>query len=306
MSSKDESEALLEAALDGVVVVDDARVFVDANPAACRLLGMTRSELLGRRFDQFLDPGVDLHIAWETFLSAGEQRDELRVIRPDGVVLEVEYSATARFVEGRHLAILRTPSSRRHRERLRMRETETLLAVSRALSATLDPTETMRRVAREIAHAIGADMVGAYLADAPHEFLTPVAGYHVPRGLLETFRRTPIPIKHHRAIEEAWGHLHAVWTDDMAADPRVDRAIYEQFPHQSDLFVPIRIKDEPGDTEFTWKTLATDGDLAIVQGDTRYRDPQRRYSNLWVIRLDPDGRATEFTEWWMRHDDHEG
>jgi uncharacterized protein (TIGR02246 family) len=67
----------------------------------------------------------------------------------------------------------------------------------------------------------------------------------------------------------------------------------------------IRIKDEPGDTEFTWKTLATDGDLAIVQGDTIYRDPPRRYSNLWVIRLDPDGRATEFTEWWMRHGDHE-
>ena len=243
MSDKDESEALLEAAPDGVVVVDDARVFIDANPAACHLLGMARSELLGRRFDQFVDPALDLDSAWATFLRAGEQRDELRVIRPDGVVLEIEYSATARFVEGRHLAILRAPSRRRHRERLRMREMETLLALSRALSATLDPTETMRRVAREIAHAVGADMVGAYLADAAHEFLTPVAGYHVPREMLDSFRRIPIPIKRHLAIEDAWAQRHAVWTDDMAADPRVDRASYEQFPHQSDLFVPIRIKD---------------------------------------------------------------
>ena len=23
------------------------------------------------------------------------------------------------------------------------------------------------------------------------------------------------------------------------------------------------------------------------------------YSNLWVIRLEEDGRASEFTEWWM-------
>ena len=67
----------------------------------------------------------------------------------------------------------------------------------------------------------------------------------------------------------------------------------------------IRKKDEPGDTEFTWKTLATDRDLAIVQGDTRYRDPAQHYSNLWVIRMDPDGRATEFTEWWMLHGQHD-
>jgi uncharacterized protein (TIGR02246 family) len=64
----------------------------------------------------------------------------------------------------------------------------------------------------------------------------------------------------------------------------------------------LRIKDEPGDTEFSWEPLATDGDLAIVQGQTVYRDPPQRYSNLWVIRLDPTGQATEFTEWWMKHD----
>lgn len=29
----------------------------------------------------------------------------------------------------------------------------------------------------------------------------------------------------------------------------------------------------------------------------------RVYSNLWVIRLDAEGRCAEFTEWWMRHPD---
>ena len=38
-------------------------------------------------------------------------------------------------------------------------------------------------------------------------------------------------------------------------------------------------------------------DIAIVQGETGY--PNERYSNLWVIRLDDEGRAREFTEWWM-------
>ncbi|HEY3066435.1 MAG TPA: ATP-binding protein [Methylomirabilota bacterium] len=270
MSAEQESQAIVAAALDGVIVVDDSRTFVDANPAACRLLGLPRQELLGRRFDQFLEPGIDLDGAWQTFLRTGEQSNEVRVIRPDGVVMEIEYNATARFVAGRHLAILRDAAPRKQRETTRLRETETLLAVSRALSATLDPTETMRRVAREIAHAIGADMVGAYLADAAQEHLAPVAGYHVPPEMIETFRRIPIPIKNHRAIEEAWAQRRAVWTNDMASDPRVDRASYERFPHQSDLFVPIRIKDRPVGGFFViwWRERRsfTDDEVRLVQG----------------------------------------
>src|SRR5262245_48246195 len=45
------SEALLAAARDAVLVVDDARTIVDANPAACRLLGRPLEAVLGRRFD---------------------------------------------------------------------------------------------------------------------------------------------------------------------------------------------------------------------------------------------------------------
>src|SRR5437867_13303328 len=47
----------------------------------------------------------------------------------------------------------------------RLRETETLLTVSHAASATLDPTETMQRLAREITRTLDADKVRPYLAD---------------------------------------------------------------------------------------------------------------------------------------------
>jgi PAS domain S-box-containing protein len=280
VSSQQESEALLAAARDAVFVIDDARTFVDANPSGCRLLGLSAHEVPGRRLDDFLDPGVDLETAWQTFLQSGEQVGELRVLRPDGQVRHVEYSATARFVAGRHLAILRDIAGRkraeaeradlRKREQLRLRETETLLAVSRALSSTLDPTETMRRVAREIAGALSADMVGAYLADGARESLWPVAGYHVPREMLDAFRRIPIPIKGHPAIEEAWTHRRAVWTDDMPGDPRVDPEILRQFPHQSDLFMPIRVKDRPvGGFFVIWWTARrsfTEWEISLLQG----------------------------------------
>ena len=279
VSSQQQSEALLAAARDAVIVVDDARTFVDVNPAACRLLGVSASDLLGRCFDDFLEPGVNLEPAWRSFLHSGEQAGELRVIRPDGEVRHVEYSATARFVAGLHLAILRDIAGRKlaeaeraelqSREQLRLRETETLLAVSRALSATLDPTETMRRVAREIALALGADTVGAYLADAARESLSPTAGYRVPHDMLDAFRRIPIPIKGHGAIEDAWVKRRAVWTDNMPGHPRVDPQMLRQFPHQSDLFVPIRVKDRPvGGFFVIWWTARrsiTEWEISLVQ-----------------------------------------
>ena len=276
-----EPDALLTAARDGVVVVDDARTFIDANPAACRLLGRALPDLLGRRLDDVLaEPELDLDAAWSTFLAGGEQTGELRIRRPDGEVRPVEYGATARFVAGRHLAILRDVTERKRaeteraellrREQRRLRETETLLAVSRALSSTLDPVETLRRVAREIAHTLGADMVGAYLADAARERLRPVAGYHVPPDMIDTFRRVPIPIRNHPAIEEAWANGRAVWTDDMPGDPRVDPESLRTFPHQSNLFVPIRVKDRPVGGFFaiwwTERRSITEGEMRLLQG----------------------------------------
>jgi PAS domain S-box-containing protein len=280
VSTEQESEALVETGCDAMLVVDDARGLVDANAAACRLLGISPHDTRGHRVDDFLEPGVDVDAAWQDFLASGEQTGELRIVRRDGEVRHVEYSVTARFVAGRHLAVFRDIARRtraeaeraesRQRERLRLRETETLLAVSRALSSTLDPTETMRRVAREISLALGADMVGAYLADHAGEQLWPVAGYHVPRDMLDTFRRFPIPIKNHLAIEEAWAHRRAVWTDDMPGDPRVDQETLRRFPHQSDLFVPIRVKDQPvGGFFVIWWTLRraiTEWEILVLQG----------------------------------------
>jgi ketosteroid isomerase-like protein len=56
-------------------------------------------------------------------------------------------------------------------------------------------------------------------------------------------------------------------------------------------------QDAAGTFTFTWKPFSVTETQAFVQGETGYATV--RYSNLWVIRLAPDGRATEFTEWWM-------
>jgi hypothetical protein len=59
-------------------------------------------------------------------------------------------------------------------------------------------------------------------------------------------------------------------------------------------------KDEPGKWGFRYEVLGVDGDLAFVRGWTTYPDDDPPlYTNLWVIRLSDDGRASEFIEWWM-------
>jgi hypothetical protein len=58
-------------------------------------------------------------------------------------------------------------------------------------------------------------------------------------------------------------------------------------------------RDEPGQTTFTWEPLLITDELAVITGTTTY--PDRTFSNLWLIRLAPDGACREFSEWWMEH-----
>lgn len=58
-------------------------------------------------------------------------------------------------------------------------------------------------------------------------------------------------------------------------------------------------KDEPGETSFEWQPISITDEVAVISGTTRY--PESAYSNLWVLRLNPDGRCRQFSEWWMEH-----
>lgn len=58
--------------------------------------------------------------------------------------------------------------------------------------------------------------------------------------------------------------------------------------------------DEPGTWAFEWEPLVETPVVSVITGRTVYSDDEpRTYRNLWTIRLDPDGRCHEFTEWWI-------
>jgi ketosteroid isomerase-like protein len=61
-----------------------------------------------------------------------------------------------------------------------------------------------------------------------------------------------------------------------------------------------RERDGP-DEVFTLVTdiLAVDGPVAVVRAEVHYGNPVQEFRDLWVIRLDDDGRCTWFEEWYF-------
>lgn len=111
---------------------------------------------------------------------------------------------------------------------------------------------------------------------------------------------------------ERWmdGYVKA-WTSNDPSDIRAlftDDATYRTGPSDEpwtgrDEIVAKWIdgKDEPGTWEFRYEPMAAVADLAFVRGWTTYlADPSRRYDNLWVIHLGEDGRASDYTEWYIK------
>ena len=62
--------------------------------------------------------------------------------------------------------------------------------------------------------------------------------------------------------------------------------------------------DPPDSWAAEYKPIAVEGNTAVVNGRSRYFNDDRRtlrteYDNIFVIRFDGAGRATEFAEWFM-------
>lgn len=148
--------------------------------------------------------------------------------------------------------------------------TRALLAVARALSGRAPLEEMMRRVGREVARAIGADAVGAYFLDAQKEALIPVAGYRLPKDLLDLFRRTSLVLARAPGLQAAMREQRVVWSGDGGHDPRFDREAYGDIPAHSALFAPTVARGEAiGGLYIAWWRTGRDflpAELRLVEG----------------------------------------
>jgi len=179
--------------------------------------------------------------------------------------------AEVRLVEGvaAQVGLAMENSELTRQTQVKLAETETLLSASRALSSTLDVQGLLRHFLRAVATATGADCVGSWIVQEDGEWLEPLAGYRVPPERLEAFRGLRVSILKHAFYAEAARTRRPVYTSDARDDARLPAVMREQGPHQSQLFVPVVVKDRmiAGFAAVWWEQARefTEGELALME-----------------------------------------
>ena len=122
MTSNDQGDqrfrALFETTLNAVFLADEHQHCLDANPAACELLGRTREEILKLNLSDIViaAPGqVDARVA--QLLAQRRERGLVRVRRKDQTTRVVEFSAVANMLPGVNLYVLQDVTERHAVER---------------------------------------------------------------------------------------------------------------------------------------------------------------------------------------------
>ncbi len=113
--------AIFEAVLDAIAIVDNNGIFIEANPAACQLLGLPHTQLLGRPWMDFVESGFDGEQVWREFRAQGQATGEICLRCPDGTLRDIECAARADFLPGRHLAVMRDITARKQAEAARQK-----------------------------------------------------------------------------------------------------------------------------------------------------------------------------------------
>ncbi|HYH62657.1 MAG TPA: LuxR C-terminal-related transcriptional regulator [Solirubrobacterales bacterium] len=94
-----------------ILILDDERRWVTANHAAADLLATPLDEIPWHKIDDFAPPASqpDIEANWKAFLSNGSAEGWTRLIVPGHTQIQVEYSAIAKILPGRHLITYVTP-----------------------------------------------------------------------------------------------------------------------------------------------------------------------------------------------------
>jgi PAS domain S-box-containing protein len=191
--------AVFENSLDAILLMDDAGRYVDANPAACQLLGYTRDEIVGLHVSD-VTRGVDrggIPELMRRFLAAGTSDGEYTVVRRGGATREVEYRSVANILPGLHLCVLRDVTDRRLAERT-LRESHSLLTAvvegipqavfvkDRGGRYLLLNSPGARLIGREVADVIGRDDTALFDAETARRFI------EADRRVMETGEATTV------------------------------------------------------------------------------------------------------------------
>ncbi|ANB59390.1 PAS domain-containing sensor histidine kinase [Anoxybacteroides amylolyticum] len=113
---------IFERSLDAIIIFDKNGEFVEVNEAACHLFEMEKEELVGKRFQMFLElVPPDILLFQQSMLHKfGSFSDELIIKLRDGKIKHIEFSMKKDAFNRFDLAIMRDISGRKALERERI------------------------------------------------------------------------------------------------------------------------------------------------------------------------------------------
>jgi PAS domain S-box-containing protein len=118
-----EFSSIFHNVLDGVLIVDNEGICLDANPAASEILKCVPARIIGQSIGDFFSESAAFVEGWNSFLQQKQQRGRAFLVAGDRRRLVVDFTAAANYLPGRHILIICDVTDRTNAEAL-LRDSE--------------------------------------------------------------------------------------------------------------------------------------------------------------------------------------
>jgi PAS domain S-box-containing protein len=173
---------VLDLALDGILVANDERIIVYANPAMGQITGRSHTDLIGLDYAEMVAPHdrENLFSYTRSTLAGQTGRRRLSIVWPNGEQREIEYSnMLLSGAEGPLIcSIVRDVTEVRRRER----EASSLAQIAASLTLDQPMEQTLDSLASHVVDATRAIATAVLLMDESGQYLRTVGTSGLPEG----------------------------------------------------------------------------------------------------------------------------